>query len=111
MKPRLNPGTKYGREEQCMVMWINHLALLPGDPSTQTSFNAIYSRGGLAVQSTTTGELAPGGGSKLLVTVVQVPPGFLITGVRICFQNSNPRSFISSTTLDQMRNPPTGTTF
>jgi hypothetical protein len=93
------------------VMWIDHLALLPGDPSVKTSFNAINSGvggglSGLIIQSTTTGDQAQGGGNKVVETAVEVPPGFQITGVRICFENSNPRSFISQTRLAQVQNPP-----
>jgi hypothetical protein len=93
------------------VMWIDHLALLPGDPSVKTSFNAINSGvgsglSGLIIQSTTTGDQAQGGGNKVVETALEVPPGFQITGVRICFENSNPRSFISQTRLAQVQNPP-----
>src|SRR5215471_9880708 len=93
------------------VMWIDHLTLLPGDPSVHTSFNAINSGvggglSGLIIQSTTTGDQAPGGGNKVVETAVEVPPGFQVVGVRICFENSNPRSFISQTRLAQVQNPP-----
>jgi len=80
------------------TLWIDHLALLPGDPSVQTSFNAVNSGvggglSGLIIRSSTTGDQAQGGGNKVVETFVEVPPGFNITGVRICFENSNPRSF------------------
>ena len=93
------------------VMWIDHLALLPGDPSVKTSFNAVNSGvggglSGLIIQSTTTGDQAQGGGNKVVETAVEVPPGFQITGVRICFENSNPRSFIEQVRLAQVQNPP-----
>ena len=53
------------------VMWINHLALLPGDPSVTTSFNATSSGvgsglSGLVIQSNTVGDTAPGGGNKVV---------------------------------------------
>jgi len=93
------------------VMWIDHLALLPGDPSVKTSFNAVNSGvggglSGLIIQSTTTGDQAQGGGNKVVETAVEVPPGFQITGLRICFENSNPRSFIEQVRLAQVQNPP-----
>src|ERR1700730_3862020 len=86
------------------IMWIDHLALLPGDPSVKTSFkdvNSVVGSGlsGLIIQSTTTGDQAQGGGNKVVETAVEVPPGFQITGVRICFENSNSRSFISQVRL------------
>ena len=59
------------------IMWINHLDLLPGDPSVLTSFNAVSS-GGLVVQSNTTGEIPQGGGNKVAHTALQVPPNFII---------------------------------
>lgn len=93
------------------VMWIDHLALLPGDPSVKTSFNAVNSGvgmglAGLIVQSTTVGDEATGGGNKVVETALEVPPGFRIAKVRICFENSNPRSHISQVRLAQVQNPP-----
>jgi hypothetical protein len=92
-------------------MWINHFALLPGDPSVKTSFNAINSGvgGGLAalvVQSTTTGENAAGGGNKVVHMALQVPPGYLVVGVRLCYESTNARSFISQVRIAQVGNPP-----
>jgi hypothetical protein len=39
-------------------------------------------------------------------TALEVPPGFDIVSVRICYENSNPRSFITQTRLAQVQNPP-----
>jgi hypothetical protein len=93
------------------VMWINPLELLPGDPSVKTSFNAITSGvggglSGLIIQSTTTGDTATGGGNKVIEAGVQVPPGYLIKGVRVCYESSNKRSFITQIRLSQVQNPP-----
>jgi len=93
------------------VMWIDHLGLLPGDPSVQVSFNAISSGvggglSGLVIRSTTTGDTAPGGGNKVVWTALEIPPGFKPTGVRVCFENSNPRSCIDQVRLAQVQNPP-----
>ena len=87
------------------IVWINHLDLLPGDPSVLTSFNAIQS-GGLLIRSTTTGEIAQGGGNKVVHTALQVPPDYLIKRVRVCYELSNSRSFISQIRLSQLQNPP-----
>jgi hypothetical protein len=87
------------------IMWINHLDLLPGDPSVLTSFNAVQS-GGLVVRSTTTGEIAQGGGNKVLHMALQVPPDYIIKRVRVCYELSNSRSFISQIRLSQLQNPP-----
>lgn len=93
------------------VMWINHFDLLPGDPSVTTSFNAVSSGvggglTGLVIQSSTTGENATGGGNKVVHMGLQVQPGFLIKGVRVCYELSNKRSFISQIRLAQIQNPP-----
>lgn len=96
---------------EVQVMWIDHLGLLPGDDSIHTSFNAVSSGvgsglSGLVIQSTTTGDVTPSGGNKVVSTVLEVPPGFKVTGVRICYENSNPRSYIDQVRLAQVQNPP-----
>jgi hypothetical protein len=93
------------------VLWVNPLDLLPGDPSVTTTFNAVSSGvggglAGLVVHSSTTGEIAQGGGNKVVWMGLQVPPGFHITGVRVCYEDSSKRSFISQIRLDQLQNPP-----
>ena len=54
-------------------MWLNHLDLLPGDPSVFTSFNAVQS-GGLVVQSNTTGDIAQGAAIKWCIQLSRYPP-------------------------------------
>ena len=93
------------------IMWVNHFDLLPGDPSVTTSFNAVNSGvggglTGLVIQSTTTGENAQGGGNKVVHMGLQVPPGYSIRGVRVCYELSNKRSFISQIRLAQVQTPP-----
>lgn len=93
------------------VMWVNHFDLLPGDPSVTTSFNAVNSGvggglTGLVIQSSTTGENAQGGGNKVVHMGLQVPPGYSIRGVRVCYELTNKRSFISQIRLAQVQNPP-----
>ena len=93
------------------IMWINHFDLLPGDPSVKTSFNAVNSGVGggltaLVIESTTTGENAQGGGNKVVHMGLQVPPGYSIRGVRVCYELSNRRSFISQIRLAQVQTPP-----
>jgi hypothetical protein len=96
---------------QTSIMWINHLDLLPGDPSVIISFNAVNSGvgsglSGLIIMSTTTGNSASGGGGKVVEKGLQVPPGFLITGARVCYESSNARSFIDLIRLAQVQDPP-----
>ena len=76
-----------------------------------TSFNAISSGvggglTGLVIESTTTGENAAGGGIKVVHMGLQVPPGYSIRGVRVCYELSSKRSFISQIRLDQVQTPP-----
>jgi hypothetical protein len=97
------------------LMWIDHLGFLAGDPSVNVSFNAVSSGvggglTGLAIDSSTTGEDAEGGGNKVVETGLSVPPGYLVKGVRVCYETraSSPDtpSFISQIRLAQVQDPP-----
>lgn len=106
-----SPPSDPPSEPVAVLMWTNHLDFLPGDPSVKTSFNAVTSGvggglSGLIIESTTTGEDAAGGGNKVVEKGLQIPPGFLISGVRVCYELSNARSFISQIRLDQVQDPP-----
>lgn len=92
-------------------LWINHFSLLPGDASVTTTFNAVSSGvgtglTGLVVHSSTIGNTGAGGGNKVVQTAVQVPPLYTIRGVRVCYELSNARSFITQIRLSQVQNPP-----
>jgi hypothetical protein len=93
------------------VMWVNHFDLLPGDPSVTTTFNAISSGvggglTGLVIHSSTTGENAQGGGNKEVHMAVEVPPHYAVKGVRVCYELTSKKSFISQIRLAQVQNPP-----
>lgn len=93
------------------VLWLNHFDLLPGDASVQTSYHAVTSGvggglTGLVVASTTTGDLAEGGGNKVVHMAAAVPPGHLVTGVRVGYELSSPNSYISQIRLAQVDDPP-----
>jgi len=93
------------------IMWINPLEMRAGDPSVKLSFNAITSGvgsglTGLIIESTTEGDTAESGGNKVLETGLQVPPGYLIQGTRVCYETSNSRSYITQTRLSQVQTPP-----
>src|SRR5262252_10539569 len=80
------------------LLWLNHFDLLPGDSSVLTTFNAVNSGVGagltaLVVQSTTLGDTAPGGGVKVVQMAVEVPPGFEVVGVRVCYELTSTNSF------------------
>lgn len=96
-----------------VVMWINHLDFLPGDSSVQTSFRAVSSDvgglTGLNIASTTTGEVGAGGGNKVIEKGLQIPPlptGVNVSGVRVCYELSNVRTYISQIRLAQIQDPP-----
>ena len=102
-------------KDKIATMWIDHLVFLPGDPSVNTSFNAVNSGvggglSGLIITSSTVGDQAQGGGNKVVETALEVPPGFDIGSVRVCYENSNTRTFISQTRLAQVQNPPSTAT-
>jgi hypothetical protein len=92
-------------------MWVNHFDLLPGDPSVTTSYNAISSGiggglTGLVIQSSTVGETAPSGGNKVVHMAVEVPPGYVIKAVRVCYETTSKKTFISQIRLAQVQDPP-----
>ncbi|MBZ0286124.1 MAG: hypothetical protein K8I30_00815, partial [Anaerolineae bacterium] len=93
------------------VLWLNHLDLLPGDPSVTTSFNSTSSGvgsglTGLVIESSTAGEVDSFGGNKVVHMGVEVPPGFDVTGVRVCYELSSAMSYLSQIRLSQVQNPP-----
>lgn len=93
------------------ILWLNHFDLLPGDPSVTTTYNAISSGvggglTGLVIQSSTTGQVAQNGGNKVVHMAVAVPPGHLITGVRVGYEKTGAKTFISQIRLAQVKNPP-----
>ena len=95
-------------------MWINHLDFLAGDEDVILSFNSTKSGvgnglSGLIIGSTTLGDFSMEVGAKVVEKGVQVPPGFLIKGVRVCYELSNARSFITQIRLAQLQDPPIST--
>jgi hypothetical protein len=97
--------------KQAHLMWINHFELLPGDASVKTSFDAVSSGvggglTGLVITSTTTGEVAASGGNKVVHMAVEVPPGYLVHGVRVGYELTSQSSFISQIRLAQVQDPP-----
>lgn len=93
------------------VMWLNHFDLLPGDDSVQTSHNAVTSGvggglTGLVIASTTTGDLADGGGNKVVHMAAEVPPGYFVGGVRVGYELTSSNTYISQIRLAQVEDPP-----
>ena len=59
------------------------------------------------VRSTTTGDTATGGGNKVVERALEVPPGYHVKGVRVCYVgNDSAHSFITQIRLAQLQNPP-----
>lgn len=99
------------KRKRAELMWVNHFALLPGDDSVKTSFNAVSSGvggglTGLVITSTTTGEVGASGGNKVVHMAVEVPPGYMVAGVRVGYELSSSGSFISQIRLAQVQDPP-----
>jgi hypothetical protein len=91
------------------LVWINHFDFLPGVPDVVTSFNSTSSGlglTGLVIQSTTAGETSIAGGNKVVHRALEVAPGWLIRSVRVCYELSDARSFISQIRLAQVQDPP-----
>ena len=93
------------------VMWINHLDFLPGDGTVSVaSFPGptavVHGLSGLVIRSAFLGDTGEGGVNKEVLKGLQVPPGFLITGVRVCYELSDPRTFITQIRLAQVQDPP-----
>ncbi len=94
------------------LVWINHLALLSGDTTDlTTSFNSTSSGvggglAGLVIQSASTGSTFPSGGNKVVWRALEVPPRFLITSVRVCYELTSSSSFITQIRLAQVQDPP-----
>ena len=89
--------------DEAFTMWINHLDFIPGDSTVTTSFDLNPNLGtGLLIGSTTTGI------DQSVEKGLQVSPGFLISGVRVCYELSSSSSFINNISLARLQNPPTG---
>jgi hypothetical protein len=107
--PKGDPGSS--AKLPAGLMWIDHFSFLPGDASVQTSFNSTTSGIGggltaLVIGSTTTGENANSGGNKDVQRSLEVPPGYTIKSVRVCYELTNSRSFISQIRLAQIEPTP-----
>jgi hypothetical protein len=81
--------------------WINHLGFIPGDSNVAVQFNTVSVRGGgLEITAAATGE-------SFVQQGLQVPPGYLVNGVRVCYAQTG-RSHINQVSLLQLQDPPIG---
>ncbi|MDQ6614028.1 MAG: hypothetical protein M3083_04610 [Actinomycetota bacterium] len=104
-------GVRVGPGGVGTVMWLDHLDLRSGDDSVTTSFNSTTSGvggglSGLVIESSTTGDIGNSGGIKVVSMALEVPPGFTVEGVRICYELSSAGSFIDQVRLAQVQDPP-----
>ncbi len=91
--------------------WINYLGFLSGDSGTTVSYNAVNSGvgtglAGLIVQSNTVGDIATGGGNKVISTGLQVPPGYNVNGVTVCYESTNSNTYIDQVRISQLQSTP-----
>ena len=110
MKPVNKTITNPVIKKNTRIMWLNHLDLLPGDPSVQTSYAYLRSLtgglNGLNIKSTTTGDTGIPGGNKVVAMGAPTIPGYTIVGVRVCYELSGSKSYITQIRLSQLQNPP-----
>lgn len=94
------------------IQWVNHFDLLSGDPSVvSTSANSTTSGvgnglTGLVITSSTQGESDSLGGNKVVHMALDLPRKTKIEGVRVCYELTSSRSFISQIRLAQVQDPP-----
>jgi len=105
------PSNAVSGPSNASLMWVSHLDLLAGDPSIQTSFNSVSSGvghglSGLIIQSNTTGNSTSQGSEKVVQKALEIPPGHMIKGIRLCYELSNERTFINQVNILQIQNPP-----
>ena len=90
-------------------MWINHLDFVSGDiTKVATTFNVSSGLGGPSGLIIKPGTAGAGDGT--VEKGLQVSPGFLISGVRVCYQLLSENNFISNISLARLQDPPTGLT-
>ncbi len=83
---------------QAGVQWINHQDLVTGNANATMTVGS-----GLIIGSS----VAPN--DVVVEKGLQVPPNFVVTGVRVCYVSSNAATFISQIQLGQVQDPPSST--
>lgn len=107
-----NLGTAYAGQSSPQVQWVNYMDLVPGDPSDTTAVTLEHpSFGtntlGLVITSSSLGDLDSNNENKVVTMALELPKQVKVTGVRICYENSNPGpsgTFIEQTRLAQLNN-------
>jgi hypothetical protein len=83
------------------LLWISHLDARPREAHGLTTSNGtpIGATSGFVIRPTTAGT------DRVLEQGLQVPPGFAVKRIAICYQVSNVASFISHIKLTQLNGP------
>ena len=102
-----------GHARRTRLLWLDHFGLLPGSPELTTSYRSTSScpgfsscLTGLVVESSTPGDRFLDGGNKVVHMAAGVPPGWDVTGVRLCYELSSSTSFVTQVRLAQVQDPP-----
>lgn len=93
------------------ILWVNHFDLLPGDPSVVSTSASLASSNplgllGLVITSSTLGEVDSTSSNKIVHMALDLPRSTKIKGVRVCYELTDSRSFISQIRLAQVQDPP-----
>jgi uncharacterized protein YoxC len=82
------------------AQWINHLGFWPTSQDVDTEIDAEHTA--LAVKPGVSG----GAGVDYFVQqIVQVPAGYLVTGVQFCYEKESTESYLTQITLAQLAPP------
>lgn len=107
-----NAGMAHAAPPAPQVQWVNHLDLVPGDPTVVTATPLTHpsnsiSFQGLLITSSTLGDLDSNNTNKVVFMGLELPKQVKITGVRVCYELSDPGangSFIEQIRLAQTNN-------
>lgn len=105
-------GTAKAAPPTPQIQWVNYMDLVPGDPSDTTAITLQHpSFGtntlGLVITSSSTGDTDSNNENKVVTMALELPKQVKVTGVRVCYENSNPGpsgTFIEQTRLAQLNN-------
>ena len=94
------------------IQWVNYMDLVPGDPSDTTAVTLEHptfgtNTLGLVITSSSLGDTDSNNENKVVTMALELPKQVKVTGVRICYENSNPGpsgTFIEQTRLAQLNN-------
>jgi hypothetical protein len=106
-----NVGTANAKPSP-QIQWVNYMDLVPGDPSDTTAVTLEHpSFGtntlGLVITSSSLGDTDSNNENKVVTMALELPKQVKVTGVRICYENSDPGTsgtFIEQTRLAQLNN-------